>query len=63
MKCRGSWLGASTYYLETFEKICSVVNELDRGRTGSGFSPLLGFVISCVESFDPPIGVFVSHVY
>ena len=56
-------MGASTYYLETFEKICSVVNELDRGRTGSGFSPLLGFVISCVESFDPPIGVFVSHVY
>lgn len=55
-------MGASAYYLETFEKICSLVNELDRDRTGSGFCPVLGFVISCVESFDPPVGVFVNHV-
>ena len=25
-------------------------------------SPVLSFVISCVESFDPPDGVFVSRV-
>jgi hypothetical protein len=34
-------LGASAYYLETFEKICSVVNELDGDRNDSGFSPVL----------------------
>jgi len=54
-------LGAPAYYLETFEKIY-LVNELDRDRTGSGFCPVLDVIISCVESFDPPIGMYVSHV-
>jgi hypothetical protein len=62
MKCRGSWLGASAYHVVTYEKICSVVNELDRDGTTSGFCPALGSVISCVEIVDSATGVFVSHV-
>jgi hypothetical protein len=62
MQFMESWLGSSSYYIETIEKICSVVNELERDRTGSGFCTVLGFVISYVESFDPPVGMFVTHV-